>query len=147
MSELLFQLSSNEPETQSLYEPERITLKKLGYISSHSLEENSILKVFKESVFEVEVIGMWINRNHAPTCTMYLTDDFRVRISTNCDLLTIQQIVHDIKENNHKFLRFFLKDCTSLENYCTSLLTGSCPSNIFVKNIDSCTIGSISIET
>lgn len=147
MSELLFQLSSNEPETQSLYEPERITIKNLGYLDTHSFEESSILKVFRESVFDVEVIGMWINRNHVPTCTMYLTDDFRVRISINCDLPTIQQIVHDIKENNHKFLRFLLKDCTLLEKHCLSLLTGDYQSNIFVKNIDSCTIGSVSIET
>lgn len=141
-----FWLKKSHSEKDSIYESKKITLNNLSYKPSLYFDESSTFKLFKGVIFSVEIISVYNDHNHEPSCTLYLTDDERIRISITVNQSIIETLVQDLKSKEKRNLRFCITDNESLEEYCKNLLTGSSKSSTFVKNIDSFWIGSISSE-
>lgn len=141
-----FWLKNSHSEQDYVYELQKVTLNNLSYRPSHYFEESSTFKLFKVVNFSIEVFGFYNDRNQIPSCTLYLTDDERIRISIIIDQSRVERLVQDLKSKEKQNLRFCITDNKSLEECCMNLLSGGYKSSTFVKNIDSFWIGSISSE-
>jgi hypothetical protein len=94
----------------------------------------SIYKVLNQSIFAVDVIGISDNENLPYTCTLFLTDDHRARISIVGNQTFCKLILNAINDDDQCF-RLIIFNATLLEEYCFKLLRGSSSRN-FVTTID-----------
>lgn len=144
---LWFWLKKSHSEKDSIYESKKITLNNLNYKPSLYFGESSTFRLFKELNFSVEIVGFYENHNQIPSCTLYLTDDEKIRISIVVDQHTLRTLFEELQKKENQHLRFCITDNKSLEECCKSLLIGDYKRSTFVKNIDSFWIGKITFET
>lgn len=90
----------------------------------------------------MEINGPWPEVNQSPTCTLYISDEFRIRISCIFDAPTIKALTAELQDLKGAYFHFVIKDQDALKKFSSDLLSGSYQ-GIFVKNIDRFRIGSI----
>lgn len=102
-------------------------------VDSHYLDA-STYKVFYQTIFEVDVIGISDDPNVPYTSTLFLTDNFHARISITGNR-TFCKFILDATNKTNQCFYMTIFDATSLEEYCYALLRGHSSRN-FVTTID-----------
>lgn len=114
---------------------DRFSFNNLNINVDPSYFDTPIYKVLSQSIFNVDVIGISDDKNLPHTCTLFLTEDYRARISIIGNRAFSKLILSAINGNNQCF-RLNIFDATSLEAYCLKVLRESSGRN-FVATIDS----------
>jgi hypothetical protein len=127
-------IACNKNVTSLLVINDRFSFENLDInIDSHYFDA-SIYKVFNQSNFEVDFIGISDNANLPYTCTLFLTEELRTRISIVGNRKFIK-LIHDAVNNTNQCFHLVIFDATLLEKYCFNLLRGSSSRN-FITTID-----------
>ena len=140
--EFKFNLLANECKDQSCYKNDRITYTKLAFEDRGQCKDSTIYKLFSLCEFTLEINGLWPEVNESPTCTLYISEEFRVRVSCIFDAPTIKALTAELKDLKGASFQFAINDQDTLKKFSTDLLLGSYQ-GIFVKNIDKFRIGTI----
>lgn len=135
MKNFWFWLRYRPSETPYIYEPSKITLNKVSYLPTQYFIDSSTSKVFTDCEFDVDVGGSLLHQDIARSCTLYLTDDFKVRISIYLNYVEYQKFNQDLRNEVGDCMRFCISDPTNLEEHSKNLLHGSNRHNTFVKDI------------
>ena len=140
--EFKFNLLANECKDQSCYKNDCITYTKLAFEDRIQCKDSAIHKLFSLCEFAIEINGFWPEANKSPTCTLYISDEFRVRVSCIFDAPTIKALTAELKDLKGASFQFAIDDQDALKKFSADLLSGIYQ-GIFVKNIDKFRIGTI----
>lgn len=140
--EFKFNLLSSENQNQSCYKNDCITYTKLAFDDIEQYKDSVIYQLFSLCEFAIEINGPWPEVNQSPTCTLYISDEFRIRISCIFDAPTIKALTAELQDLKEACFHFVINDQDALKKFSSDLLSGSYQ-GIFVKNIDRFRIGSI----
>lgn len=141
MTNFWFWLRYDSDETQFTYDSSRINLQKLSYKPTQCFSDTSTSKVFSDCEFYVDVGGSHLNQDAKTSCTLYLTDDFKIRISIYLNYVDYLKFSHNLRNGIGDCMRFCISDFINLEKHSNNLLNGSNPQNTFVKDIDDFQLG------
>ena len=140
--EFKFNLLSNEHQDHSCYKNDCITYTKLAFDHRGQFKDSVIYKLFSFCEFVIEINGSWPEVNKSPTCTLYISEEFRVRVSCIFDAPTIKTLTAELQGAKGASFHFAINDQDALRKFSADLLSGSYQ-GIFVKNIDRFRIGTI----
>lgn len=140
--EMKFNLLLNEHQNHSCYKNNCITYKKLAFDYGDQQKDSDIYKLFSLCEFTMEINGPWPEVNESPTCTLCISEEFRVRVSCIFDAPTIKALTAELQDLKVASFQFAINDQDALKKFSADLLSGSYQ-GIFVKNIDKFRIGTI----
>lgn len=126
-------LACNKNATSRPVADDRFSLDNLDINIDPRYFDTSIYSVLKQYNFEVDFVGISDNEKLPYTCTLFLAEELRARISI-VGIRKFIKLIHKAVNNNQCF-RMIIFDATLLEEYCFNTLQGSNGRN-FITTID-----------
>lgn len=143
MNTFWFWLKLDPSEMTSTYESGRIILQKLNYQLDRIFLDTSTNKVFADCEFNIDIGGSLLYPDINQSCTLFLTDEFIVRISLYLNYDEYQKFIRDLRNRTGNCIRFSINDFQELEEHSRNLLNGSNQKNTFVKEIGEFALGEL----
>ena len=113
---------------------------------SHYFFSASSFQLFDLCKLSVEI---FLSEYHeiTPTCTLFISDDLKARVSLATSQLFMSQLLDCIKNNDTNLFYCLIKDPNDLEDFSIKFLKGDFIQGTFVKNIDEFKLNTIDLLT